>query len=196
MRARHPSLRRDERGAALVEFALIAPVLVLTLLGVFEVGYNFYMQTQFQGAVQTSARSSTIENAASREAAIDAIVEDAVKLIDPRAELAFERQAYSSFADVGEPEDFDDLNGDGACNDGEPFEDANGNGEWDADRGKAGFGGARDVVLYRVTVSYPRAFALSKMLGFPDHVEFEATTVLRNQPYDEQTVLAGIGNCL
>ena len=72
---------------------------------------------------------------------------DLVHQIAPNADLDFSRTAYTSFNDVGEPEDWNDVNGNGACDDGEPFEDANGNGSWDANQGTTGFGGARDAVL-------------------------------------------------
>ena len=45
---------------------------------------------------------------------------------------------------------------------GEPFEDANANGTWDEDRGSDGQGGARDAVLYVVSVSYRRAFGVGE----------------------------------
>lgn len=188
-------IARDTKGAAMVEFAMIAPVLVFTLLGVFEIGYNFYVQSNLQGSVQKAARSATIEGSASVEEQIDANVTRAVHQIVPNAEISFSRSSYSSFSDVSQPEDFTDLNNDGACNDGEPFEDANGNGVWDEDRGAEGFGGARDVVLYTVDITYPRAFAMGELLGFGDTVEFEAQTVLRNQPYDEQDIRVTLGNC-
>ena len=57
------SLGRDERGAALVEFALIAPALLVLLLGMFELGYNYYMQSQFQGAIQKAARDEPFNTA-------------------------------------------------------------------------------------------------------------------------------------
>ena len=93
------------------------------------------------------------------------------------------------------PEDFTDINGDGDCNDGEPFEDVNGNGTWDADRGQSGSGGARDAVLYTVTVTYPRMFPYMKILGFSDTVTARARTVLRNQPYGPQNAARRVGNC-
>jgi Flp pilus assembly pilin Flp len=188
-------LQKDQSGAALVEFALIAPVLVFALLGLFEIGYNMYMQAQLQGAVQKSARSSTVQNASSSQTAIDAGVARAVRAIAPRATVNFEREAYATFSDVAQPEDFIDANEDGLCNNNEQFEDANGNGMWDQDRGKTGFGGARDVVLYTVQISYPRAFGVSTLAGFSDTVSFEAVTVLRNQPYDRQQIITTIGQC-
>lgn len=192
-RIRH--ILRDTRAAVLVEFALISPVLVLMLLGLFEVGYNLYVQSQMQGAVQKAARTATIEGAAGRENAIDAAVESAVQRVMPSATLDFSRQSYATFSSVGQAEDYKDINGNSTCDAGEQFEDANGNGIWDEDRGKEGFGGARDVVLYSVRVEYPRAFGMSKMIGLSDRVDFTASTVLRNQPYDEQSVVAIAGNC-
>lgn len=190
------SLVRRQDGAAAVEFAMIAPVLLFTLLGVFEMGYNFYVQSNLQGSVQKAARSATIQGSASIEEQIDNRVAHAVRNIVPDADIAFTRSSYTSFSDVNQPEDYSDLNDDGMCNDGEPFEDANGNGIWDDDRGKEGMGGARDVVLYTVDITYPRAFAVGKLLGMGDSVEFQAQTVLRNQPWDEQEIHAVLGNCL
>ena len=189
-------IHRDTRGAALIEFAMLSPVLLLMLLGMFDMGYTYYTQSQLQGAVQQAARASTLEGAAASEAEIDARVEAAVRRLSPQAELTFERRSYSSFSEVGKPEDFSDINKDGKCNDGEPFEDVNGNGVWDDDRGKAGMGGARDAVLYMVTVTYPRTFGVANMAGFSKTVTMQATTVLRNQPYDEQETLASVGTCL
>ena len=190
-----PALMRDDRGATLVEFALIAPVLLMLLLGMFEMGYNYYMQSQLQGAVQKAARDSTVQAVAGNTDAIDAKVSAAVHVIVPDARLTFSRRAYSSFSDVHRAEDYTDIDKNGACNDGEPFEDANGNGMWDQDRGKDDMGGARDAVLYTVTVSYPRAFPVMKLLGFSDTVSTTARTVLRNQPYGPQNKTVPVGNC-
>ena len=189
------SILRDQRGAALVEFAVIAPVLLLMLLGLFEMGWSLYIQSQLQGAVQGAARAATIENANATQAQIDARVSQAVLDIISPATIAFNRKAYSNFADAGQAEDYTDINKDGVCNDGEPFEDANGNGVWDLDKGSAGFGGARDVVLYDVTVTYQRPFGFGRWIGLPNTVSTQATTILRNQPYGDKVSHATAGNC-
>ena len=186
-------LPSDSEGATVIEFALLAPVLLLTLLGLFDIGYNTYTSSILQGAIAKAARGSSIEG--SRPATLDARVEDAVHDIAPNAVVTFERKAYSSFSDVGRPEDFSDLNGNGACDAGEPFEDVNGNKRWDADRAKAGGGGARDAVLYTVSVSYHRAFPIAKFIGVSDMHEMQSATVLRNQPWDEQDTAVTVGNC-
>ena len=189
------TLLADRDGAALVEFALVAPVLLLMLLGIFDMGYNYYVQSQLQGAIQKAARDSGIEGAHSRMGEIDARVTDAVHAIVPGAEVTFSRKAYARFSDVARPEDFSDIDGNGVCSGGEPFEDVNGNGIWDEDRGSEGQGGARDAVLYVVTVSYRRLFGVTAFVGLPQTFTTQATTVLRNQPYAEQDLSQAVGSC-
>ena len=186
-------LCRDAKGATIVEFALIAPVLVMTILGLFDMAYNMYTSAVLQGAIQKVARDSSIEG--SGTAALDAKVTASVRSVVPSASLAFSRVSYTNFSDVAQPEDFDDVNSDGICNNGEPYEDANANGAYDNDRGSTGQGGARDAVLYTVTVSYTRGFPLASMLGFTNTVTSTTKTVLRNQPYTVQSVSTAAGNC-
>ena len=188
-------LRRDARGATAVEFAAIAPALLLVVLGLMDLGYNIYATSLLEGAVHKAGREATIEGAETRGLAIDNGVRAAVGDIAPNAEVSFSRRAYIDFSDVDQPEEFTDTNEDGICNEGEPFEDANANGSWDEDRGSADMGGARDAVLYSVTVSYPRAFPAMRLFGFSDRVTATAHTVLRNQPYGPQNQAMAVGNC-
>lgn len=200
---RHPPplalLRRIatcRKGATLVEFAMIAPVLLMLIMGLFDMGHNIYTKTLLEGAVQKAARDSTIESASARADAIDAAVIEAVREVAPTAELSFKRKAYTNFSDVARPEDFTDVDKNGKCSDGEPFEDVNGNGEWDSDRGADGLGGARDAVLYTVRIESPRLFPIANMIGLPTTFTTEAVTVLRNQPFGEQEIPEPtVGNC-
>ena len=192
------SLLRDERGVSIIEFALIAPVLLLMLMGLLDLGFNMYTTEMLQGAIQNAARRSTIEGASGNDAQLDGIVTTAVRAVAPSATLTFNRRAYSSFTQAGRPEDYTDVDKDGTCNNGEPFEDANGNGAWDLDPGKAGFGGARDAVLYTVTVDYQRPFPITGFIpGQTKNFTLSAATVLRNQPYGQQSVnpVPVTGNC-
>lgn len=189
------ALAADLDGAAAVEFALIAPALIMVLLGLMDLGYNLYTGTLLEGAIQKAARDATIEGAAGSAASLDSRVTDIVNDIAGDATIGFTRKSYTNFSDVNRAEDFTDTNEDGACNDGEPFEDVNGNHAWDADRGATGMGGARDAVLYTVTVSYDRPFPLMGLLGFDNRVTTIARTVLRNQPYALQKATVTVGNC-
>lgn len=191
-------LLRDTKGATVLEFALITPPLLVMLMGLFDLAYNQYTSEMLNGAIQKAARDSTIEAASASQTTIDARVTKAVQAIAPSATMQFDRKAYSDFTRVNRSEDYDDVDGNGACDKGEPFEDVNGNGLWDADTGTAGFGGARDAVLYTVTVTYRRAFPIYALIpGQTEDMTLRATTVLRNQPYGAArgTEQPAAGNC-
>lgn len=188
-------IRACDRGATLVEFAMLSPVLLVLLMGIFDMGHSVYTKTLLEGAVQKAARNSSIEGAGDNASAIDQAVTKAVKTVSPQASLSFSRRAYTDFGDVSQPEDFTDIDNDGACAEGEPFEDVNGNGVWDFDRGIDGFGGARDAVLYTVTIEYPRLFPVAGLIGLPPTFKTEAVSVLRNQPFGDQEIEVAVGNC-
>ena len=61
-------------------------------------------------------------------------------------------------------------------------------GVWDADPGLSGQGGANDVTLYTMTITYPRLFPVTKALGVSSTQTITATTLLKNQPYATQTL--------
>jgi Flp pilus assembly protein TadG len=190
-------LWRQQDGVTVVEFALITPALMLVLFGLFDLSYNMYTAQMLQGAIQGAARNSTLEGADGSQAAIDANVTRAVKAVAPGASISFARKSYANFSGVNRPEEYDDVNANDTCDNGEPFEDANGNGSWDLDPGAAGFGGARDAVLYSVTVSYRRAFPIAKFIpGQSEDFDLVATTVLRNQPFGMQdNATPALGAC-
>ncbi|MDN3645366.1 TadE/TadG family type IV pilus assembly protein [Pontixanthobacter aestiaquae] len=187
-------LRRNQEGVSVVEFAMIAPVLCMMMLGMFDMAYNMYANQMLHGAVQEAARDSTLEGAT--EASLDASVTNAVNDVVGGATMTFNRKAYASFSAVAQEEDYTDINNDGTCNDGEPFEDANRNGIWDSDQGEAGNGGARDAILYEVSIRYARAFPIAPFIGISPFHETTATTVLRNQPFDGAIDRTTTGNCV
>lgn len=186
----------DENGATLTEFGLVAPILFMMLMGIFDMAHGVYTTALVNGAMQSAARNLTIEGATLRESAIDQQVLAQVRAVVPtNATVTLTKQTYAEFNDVGRPEDFTDTNNDGICNNGEPYVDVNGNNQWDADRGKAGLGGARDVMLYTVTATYPRLFPIYKFIGMPKNATISGSTVLRNQPFDEQKRNTTTRNC-
>ena len=189
------ALRSETRGAAVLEFALAAPVLLVGILGLFDLGHNMYTASVLHGSIQKAARDSTIEGAEANISTLDGRVTRIVRMIAPGADTSFNRTSYSAFTDVRTPEDFTDIDGDGLCNNGEPFEDANGNGTWDADRGQSGQGGARDAVMYEVTVTYDRVFPFWSLVGQSDTFTTKVRTVLRNQPYNLQATRKAAGTC-
>ncbi|MEM6856290.1 MAG: TadE/TadG family type IV pilus assembly protein [Pseudomonadota bacterium] len=186
----------SERGATLTEFGFVAPVFILMIMGIFDMAHTQYTSAMMNGAMQAAGRDLTLESAGSQEANIDQTVIDRVKTVVPSsANVQLEKLSHFEFSDIGEQEEYDDDNGDGVCNNNEVFVDANSNGQWDDNRGAAGIGGARDAVLYTAIVSYDRLFPMYGLAGLPQKVTIRASTVLRNQPYDEQDISSDTGNC-
>ncbi len=179
-------LHRDESGVTLVEFGMIAPVLMMMLMGVFDIGYSAYMRSVLDGAVQKSARDSSLETGPNSLGAIDDKIEEFIKAINRDAILEFDRRSYFEFSDVARAELLTDSNSNGECDAGETFEDENGNDTWDEDVGDTGIGGPKDVVLYTVRVKYDRIFPLYGFINVPRQNVLTARTVIKNQPYGQQ----------
>lgn len=180
----------DRSGVTIVEFAIVAPVVLTFLMGASDVLLKAYVASLLNGEVQKAGRDSTLQANASAAAgtAVDAKVIAAVRQIVPSATYTSQRLSYSSFSAVGTPEPFTDTNGDGIRQTGECYSDVNGNGQWDADSGASGGGGASDVSLYSITVTYPHIFPVSFM-GWNSNVSLTAKTLLMNQPYARQSVV-------
>ncbi len=196
----HDLLRRlagDRSGVTLVEFGFVAPVLCVLVMGIFDMAHTQYPNAMVNGAMQKAGRDLTLESAGSQQASIDERVEEAVlKVVPSTATVDFEKLSHFDFSDVGEAEEYVDDNDDSTCNFGELYVDSNGNGQWDANRGVSGIGGARDVVIYTAVVSYPRLFPMYGLVGMSDTVTLRASTILRNQPFDEQDQRSNAtGNC-
>lgn len=190
---------RDSRGATLTEFGFVAPVLILLLMGLFDMAHSQYTSAMVNGAMQKAARDLTLENAVANQATIDGRVRTEVLKVTPStATVTFEKLSHFDFSDVGEAEPVIENNTatrNGRCDPGETYVDTNDNGRWDTNRGQTGIGGARDVVLYTATVSYPRLFPMYGLAGMSQNVTLQASTVLRNQPFDEQNRSTTVGNC-
>lgn len=57
-------LRRDERGAALVEFAVVLPILVLFVFGIVQFGLAYSARVELTNAVREGARTAAIGRSA------------------------------------------------------------------------------------------------------------------------------------
>ncbi|EZP72491.1 TadE family protein [Sphingomonas paucimobilis] len=189
-------LTRDSRGATIVEFAFVAPVLILFLMFLFDTGYYLYARSILTGEVLRAGRASTLETATdTNRAALDLAVETAVKRLVSGGTLEFDRMAYKSYGRAqAKAEAFIDSNNNNVCDNNESFDDANRNNVRDLDSGTSGQGGARDVTIYTVTLHYNRLFPMSSLLGWSQEVTMRASTLLRNQPFDKQAE-ALVGHC-
>lgn len=182
-------LRDDCSGVTLVEFAFVGPVLIIMIMGLFDIAHSQYTISLMQGALQKAGRDITLQNASLNEAAIDTRLRtQLVAVLPPGVVPSIQKQSFYDFSDVNKAETLtNDVNANGICNTGDSYIDANSNSTWDATGGKNGIGGARDVVLYTVTATYPRMFPMAGLIGLPNNVTLKASTVLRNQPFSGQS---------
>lgn len=179
----------DTRGAAAMEYGLTLPAMIALLVGGLEIGYLSFANVALEGAVRDASRLG-LTGLCNMEQPRDQVIGDLVtgRMTDfPTIQtVEVEPLVYDSFADIGEPEPFDDLNLNAAWDPGEPYQDLNGNGSYDTDMGVAGLGGPGAVVLYRVAVEIRPLTALfdqvfSRANGGP--VMLRAATAVRNEPF-------------
>lgn len=177
-------LARCEQGAAAIEFALVAPVFLLLLLGLADLGQMVYGKAILSGAVEQAARNGSLESV--NTTAADNIVKAAIYPILPTATVATTRKSYYDFADVNRAEKWTDSNNNGTCDNGENYIDENKSGSWENNVGKSGNGNAGDVVLYTVSVTYQPIFTASFMSNWGATRTLTAVGVRKNQPFASQ----------
>jgi Flp pilus assembly protein TadG len=184
---------RNARGATTLEFAFVAPVLALVLMGTTSIAYRQYDVVMLQGALQEAARDGTLETGGSvgADAALDAIVRENFKRVNsqlPDSAFTFTRRNFVNFTSAGQMEPSTGPGGRCAPPSGGTtytYVDINNGNSWD-DGAINGQGGAQDVVLYTVKVDYPAVFPVPGVTGLNGTQTLTASTVLRNQPYNNQ----------
>lgn len=185
-----PHLRmflKAQHGTTAIEFAVVAPVLLLLLFGIIEFSMIMLTYNIMEGATSLSARIGStgyVDASTSRAQTIrNAIIARAGSWIDP-ARLTITAQSYGQFDQIHDPEPFTDSNHNGVRDGGEAYTDVNGNGQWDSDMGLAGYGNTGDVVVY--AVSYPwtilTPFA-GPLIGHDGIFTITTHAVTKNEPY-------------
>ncbi|MEQ8602196.1 MAG: pilus assembly protein [Marivibrio sp.] len=181
-------LRRPD-GSASLEFAFAAPILILAMIGIFELAMLLFTNAVVEGAVRSASRfgltGQTTTGISREEVIVEKIRDGSLGLVEITTD-DIDVLVYPRFADVGRPEPFDDANGNGAFDPGEGFSDVNGNGQWDSDMGAAGAGGPGEVVVYRVR--YQRGMMTGLLMdSFGASVDMAASIAVRNEPFDPAT---------
>ncbi len=196
--ARHlQHLWGDEQGATIVEFALILTPMLLLVMGGFELAYESYLRAAMQGAVSDAARRASVEDPVFAQDGdtlaeqVEEAIREAAAPIAPDAEVSVTQTSYFEFSDVGNPELLmTDNNDDGTYDeaDGDCFEDANANGEFDTDSAADGRGASDDVVFYRAEITAARLLPVEAFTGFDDEFTITLETAIRNQPFGDRAV--------
>lgn len=181
----HELLRRlagARDGIAAVEFAFVAPVLLLLLLGIYDIGHMAYVTSVLHGVAQEVARNSTLETA--NTATADQYASEMLQTVAPGATVTTTRKSYYDFSDISRAEAWNDSNANGKCDNAEAYTDENNNGRWDADVGVSGNGGANDAVVFTVSVTYQPLFPVPFITNYSTNTRtLSASAVRKNQPY-------------
>ena len=171
-----------EAGAAAIEFALVAPLLFLLFIGIFEFSMILFVSGTLESAVLGAARfgiTGASGQGVTREARIREILAERTMGFVDMSRVVVTTKVYPHFADIGRPEPWNDRNNNGVVDAGE-YTDVNGNGHRDEDMGKSGLGGAGDVVLYKVEyTTVAMTVLLAPIIGTFRHL---ATVAVRNEP--------------
>lgn len=171
-----------------IEFALVAPVIVLILIGTIEFALIMFVTSVMESATNTTARmgkTGYVEAGNSREDQIvENITEMTAGLLKP-TKIIIDTKVYPMLDDIGTEEPYTDSNGNGTYNVGETYSDVNGNGQWDADMASAGAGDANDIVVYEVRYDWPISTPIMQQyLGGTFRINVR--TVVKNEPYNVQ----------
>jgi len=174
------SARRDERGAALVEAALILPTVIFLTFGAIEFGFAFNEQGTVRAASRSAARAAsanpTVPAADFEAAAVDAATAVAANLVTGRPTTVWIYQATGSGAPPASC-------GTGRCAqynwNGVAFVES-GTGNWNPADRRACAGSSDRVGIY---VSADHNY----LTGFPaiageDDIELDAYTVMALEP--------------
>ena len=182
-------LRDDTRGATLMEFGLIILPLCLFIMGVGDLGYQSYLRSVAQGVLDRAARAASVGTLNKDQ--IDAYIDSQMQAINAKnGTTSVVKKSYYNFSRVEKPEKItSDTAPLGSFNQGDCFEDSNGNGTYDMSAGAIGLGGADDIVFYEVTVKMPRLFPMAKLLGWDPEQKATAKATIRNQPWSNQATL-------
>jgi Flp pilus assembly protein TadG len=159
-------LRKDEGAATAVEFALIAPVLILVLFSILEVGILGFVSNNLDDAVNAAAR--TIRTGEADGPADASAFEDLIctRMVDPAADcrdkLTVSVATYASFAAMA------------AAADTPP------DGAFDK-------GGAGDIVLVKANYRWPLVTPFVGQVFHhtgPTEVALDARSAFKNEPYE------------
>lgn len=186
----------DQSGSSLPEFAIVGPVLMMMLFGIFDFSHTLYMQAMVDGEVARAAREAgliddTPAQTVIEQAAVISSLKAQIKTLHSGAIIDVTPQFFTSYTraanPVGEAITLD-ANSNGVCNTNDEYFDENSSGTYDASGIPTGQGGARDVVKYNVTVNYPRMFPIHAFFGGSNQTVIKSTAVLTNQPYNTQSI--------
>lgn len=186
-------LRREDAGVTLIEFAMVAPAVMMLTCGVLEGGMIMGTLATLEGGLKEASRYGITLQQPTVGARIDKIKEilalhtlDFVDINDSTVSI----KTFNSFSSKGKPEPFTDTNGNGTYQAGEPFTDLDCDGAYTTNlQGANGAGGAGQVVEYTVKFDWKIVTPImGPLLGHFDSgtskyvIPLSASIVVKNEP--------------
>lgn len=194
-------LLRDRRATSAIEFAILAPVVILVITAAWE-GFMIASATMaLENGALTASRLSTLGG--EEDDRLEGVRAALMQRVCPEgrgicflgggnlaegddgvtAPLRLTFRGYSDPRNIGRAEPFSDVAPEnGRFDEGEPFTDVNGDGVWNADMGRATLGGAGEFVSFTAEMSQAVANpALRAALGA--RLIHEVRFVVRNEPF-------------
>lgn len=177
--------RLDDKGVAAIEFAMVAPLLMLLTFGVIEMGMIMTTMVSLEGGLKEASRYGITGQSPDDQSRIEKIREvlahHTIGLVD-MDEAVFEMKVFPSFSNVGQMEPYSDSNGNGQHDDGETWSDICPDETWGS-MGCSGAGAGGEVVSYTVTVPWHimTPFA-GELIAKDGMLPLAASIVVRNEP--------------
>jgi len=177
--------RRD--GVAAIEFAFAFPIVLIVVMGIFEVSMMLFVSSLLEGGLRDAARfgiTGATPAGGREQAIIDIVNSRTIGLVHVQP-ADVKMRTYQCLADIGKPETLtNDVNGNGQWDPGDTYTDTNGNGVWDTDKASSGAGGAGQVVVYDIVVNWHLMTPfLASVFGNGGVIPLGASIAVRNEPW-------------
>ncbi len=174
-------------GTTIVEFALIAPVLMFMIVGIIELGLLLTAQTILDNAAFAASRAGktgySTSSSTQSQLILAAVRKATADYLDP-SKITLNSKAYSDYGSIGKPEPFTDSNNNGVRDAGEAFTDVNGNGTYDKDQGASGYGSSGQIVVYEANYDWSLVTPyVKRFVGTNGVVRVTSRIVVKNEPY-------------
>lgn len=185
----------NNRGVAVVEFALIGPIFIVLIFLILQIGMIGWAKSSLETAVRDAARfavTGASGTLSTREASLIAGIEDRMSVFQRQygQPITVMTKVYPTFEDIAQPEKIVlDANSNGVCESGDQYQDYNSNGTHDTDMVKSGYGGPNDVVIYKVTFPLEALLPMNEgMFNMGQVFNLKATAAVQNEPFGAMDV--------
>jgi hypothetical protein len=179
----------ERAGGSAAEFAVLAPILFLAVIGIIELAVLLTVQVLLEGSIREASRfgiTGYTPTGVTRDQQIrNVIAQYTVGLVD-MTRVTIDTRVFQSFGSIVRPEPCFKYTSPGVCDTSDPHNwvDVNGNGRWDDGNGTQGSGSSGDIVLYTIYYRHHIMTPLmQRLIGYNGYVSLEASVVVRNEPW-------------